>query len=214
MVRHIVWDWNGTLLHDVEVVVRTMNETLTELGFSPVTVAEYRAAYCRPIRTFYGNLLRRDLTDDEWLRLDGAFHDLYHLRARECTLTPGAHRALDDWRTAGGSQSLLSMYHHEQLVPLVTEHGLGEYFSRIDGSRGTQGDLKAESLVRHLDEQKLQPADVLLVGDSLDDAAAASHVGAGCVLFTGGFHDAASLHAVGGPVADTLHEAVGLALAV
>lgn len=209
VVRHIVWDWNGTLLHDVEVVVRTMNETLAALGLEPVTVEQYRAAYCRPVRTFYGKLIGRDLTDTEWLRLDAEFHDLYHVRAKECVLTADAVPALDGWRAYGGSQSLLSMYHHEQLVALVDEHGISSYFDRVDGSRGGSGDHKAEHLVRHLHELSIDPVDVILVGDSVDDAAAARHVGAQCVLYAGGFHDAAGLAAAGATVAETLTEAVG-----
>lgn len=208
VVKHIVWDWNGTLLHDVDVVVRTMNETLATLGFLPVTVDAYRAAYCRPIRTFYGRLVGRELTDDEWVRLDEEFHDLYHVRARECVLTAGAVQVLDGWRAHGGSQSLLSMYHHEQLLALVGEHGIAAYFDRVDGSRGAAGDRKAEHLVRHLDQLALDPGDVMLIGDSVDDAVAARHVGAGCVLYAGGFHDAAGLAAAGAPVAATLSEAV------
>ena len=214
MVKHIVWDWNGTLLHDVEVVVRTMNETLTELGVPHVTVERYRAEYCRPIRTFYGRLVGHELTDEEWVRLDDDFHALYHVRARECVLAPGAIEVLDSWRAWGGTQSLLSMYHHEQLVSLVDEHGLTGYFARVDGSPGTPGDVKAEYLVRHLGELGVDPAEVVLIGDSVDDAAAAGHVGARCVLYAGGFHDPAGLAATGAPVAETLAEAVGRARAM
>ncbi|MQA05286.1 MAG: HAD hydrolase-like protein [Streptosporangiales bacterium] len=211
MVKHIVWDWNGTLLHDVDIVVRTMNETLVQVGFTPVTVEEYRAAYCRPIRTFYAKLVGRELSDEEWVWLDDAFHDIYHVRARECVLSPGAERALDEWCDLGGSQSLLSMYHHDQLVALVDKHGIAGYFSRVDGLRDAHGDHKAEFLVRHLQEQQLEPTEVLVVGDSVDDAHAAWHVGARCALYSGGFHDAASLAATDLPVVSSLGEAVALA---
>jgi len=70
---------------------------------------------------------------------------------------------------------------------------------------------KAEHLVRHLDVQGLDPAQVTLIGDSLDDAASAQQVGARCVLYSGGFHDAASLAVAGVPVVDSLALAVELA---
>jgi phosphoglycolate phosphatase-like HAD superfamily hydrolase len=52
---------------------------------------------------------------------------------------------------------------------------------------------------------------VALIGDSLDDADAATSVGARCVLYTGGISDPARLRASGHPTADTLTEAVTLA---
>ena len=53
----------------------------------------------------------------------------------------------------------------------------------------------------------------MLIGDSLDDADAAASVGAGCVLYSGGFTDEERLRASGHPVASSLSEAVKLASA-
>nr|BFE67619.1 hypothetical protein GCM10020092_009200 [Actinoplanes digitatis] len=52
---------------------------------------------------------------------------------------------------------------------------------------------------------------VVLIGDSLDDAEAAESVGGVCVLYSGGFTDPSRLRASGRPVADTLLEAVRIA---
>lgn len=46
--------------------------------------------------------------------------------------------------------------------------------------------------------------DVLVVGDALDDAAAAADVGVPCVLFDRGSHPRAELEAAGVPVVSTL----------
>ena len=53
--------------------------------------------------------------------------------------------------------------------------------------------------------------DVVLIGDSIDDADAALAVGGRAVLYSGGFTDPARLRASGHPVADTLTGAVALA---
>jgi phosphoglycolate phosphatase-like HAD superfamily hydrolase len=52
---------------------------------------------------------------------------------------------------------------------------------------------------------------VVLVGDSLDDLAAARAVGAGCVLYDGGSHHRHALEATGSPVVDTLTAALAAA---
>ena len=58
---------------------------------------------------------------------------------------------------------------------------------------------------------KLQPADVLLVGDSVDDvddADAAADAGVACVLYDSGYHDRSALDAVGVPVVGSLVRAL------
>lgn len=53
-MRHIVWDWNGTLLDDLGTVVAAVNDTLATLGRRPICVEEYGANYTRPVRRTNG----------------------------------------------------------------------------------------------------------------------------------------------------------------
>ena len=64
----------------------------------------------------------------------------------------------------------------------------------------------------HLAAIGVQAAAALLVGDSLDDLAAARAVGAGCVLYDGGSHHRHALEATGVPVVAELTAAVAAAL--
>ncbi|MET8541662.1 HAD hydrolase-like protein, partial [Kitasatospora sp. NPDC004799] len=119
----------------------------------------------------------------------------------------------DGWREAGNSQSLLSMYEHDRLVPLVDTFGLTGGFLRVDGRSGPSGGQKAEHLARHLAAlgERVDPARTVLIGDAADDALAALGAGAHAVLYTGGSHTREKLEPVGVPVVDSLAEAVELA---
>jgi phosphoglycolate phosphatase-like HAD superfamily hydrolase len=82
------------------------------------------------------------------------------------------------------------MWSHAELVPELDRRGLTGWLARIDGREGyALGDFKAAYLTRHLAALGLDGADCVLVGDSVDDADAAAAVGAGCVLYSGGFTD-------------------------
>jgi phosphoglycolate phosphatase-like HAD superfamily hydrolase len=125
------------------------------------------------------------------------------------TLAADAKEALTSWP---GTQSLLSMWFHEELVPAVETYGLNGVFTRVDGLRTeVGGHLKAGHLAEHLAGLGLTGEQVVLIGDSLDDAAAADSVGAAVVLYTGGFTDPVRLRASGYRVVDTLVEAVSIA---
>ncbi|MFJ8086438.1 HAD family hydrolase [Streptomyces sp. NPDC096205] len=206
---HIVWDWNGTLFHDNDAIIGATNAAFAELGLEPITLERYRALYCVPVPKFYERLMGRLPTDAEWLVMDDTFHRYYAEHRVRCGLTEGVTELLVDWRSAGRSQSILSMYGHEELVPLVRGFGIADHFIRIDGRTGPSGGSKAEHMVRHLGSLTgVEARRTVVIGDAADDAVAALHVGARAVLYTGGSHGRASLETVGVPVVDTLQEAV------
>ncbi|MET7362618.1 HAD family hydrolase [Streptomyces sp. NPDC005562] len=209
---HIVWDWNGTLLHDIHAVIDATNASFAELGLEPITLERYRDLYCVPVPRFYERLMGRLPSDAEWQVMDTVFHKHYWTRVDTCSLAEGASELLAGRRADGRTQSLLSLAPHEHLVPIVRRHGIHEYFVRVDGRTDASHDGKAERMVRHLAELEGVDVDrVVVIGDALDDAVAAAHVGARAVLYTGGSHSRASLELAGVPVVDSLAEAVDVA---
>jgi phosphoglycolate phosphatase-like HAD superfamily hydrolase len=206
---HLVWDWNGTLLDDLSLVVSSTNHAFAAVGGRSLDADEHRTRFRRPVAEFYAEILERAVDEEEFGRLDRIFHDAYRMGLTTMTLAADAMTAIKSWP---GSQSLLSMWFHEELVPAVETYGLAGVFTRVDGLRTeVGGDLKAGHLARHLAELGVPGDRVVLIGDSLDDAAAADAVGGGAVLYTGGFTHPARLRASGRPVADTLVEAVEIA---
>jgi phosphoglycolate phosphatase-like HAD superfamily hydrolase len=206
---HLVWDWNGTLLDDLSLVVEATNQAFAAVGGRSLDSDEHRKTFRRPVAEFYAEILERAVDSEEFGRLDRIFHDAYRLGLTTTSLAADAMHAIRSWP---GTQSLLSMWFHAELVPAIETYGLTGVFTRVDGLRTeVGGDLKAGHLARHLDELGISGDRAVLVGDSLDDALAAESVGAVAVLYTGGFTHPARLRASGRPVADTLVEAVRVA---
>jgi phosphoglycolate phosphatase-like HAD superfamily hydrolase len=209
---HLVWDWNGTLLDDMTLVVEATNASLAELGAGPVSVADHRRDFRRPVSAYYASVIGRDLGEEEFARLNDRFHLAYRAGLATCALSAGARGALTGW---GSSQSLLSMWYHEQLVPTISRYRLAHHFARVDGLRDpASGGHKAPHLAAHLDALGIDGRDCVLIGDSIDDADAARSVGARIVLYGRGFTDPERLRETGYPVVDSLTEAVRLAGAV
>ncbi len=208
-MTHIVWDWNGTLLDDLTLVVTATNASLASLGGGPVTAEEHRRDFRRPIDAYYSGVLGRELHPDDFAKVDSVFHATYTDGLGTCVLSADALTSLRSWR---GTQSLLSLWFHDQLVPTVDRYALTAYFRRVDGLRAAVGGgHKAPHLAAHLAALDLDGPDCLLIGDSVDDAVAAASVGARCVLYAGGFTDRDRLAEVGVPVVDSLSAAVALA---
>jgi phosphoglycolate phosphatase-like HAD superfamily hydrolase len=207
-VAHLVWDWNGTLLDDLTLVVAATNTSLARVGGPAITADEHRRDFRRPISAYYEHVLGRALQPGEFDLLDDAFHDAYRHGLPGCALTHDALVAMAVW---SGTQSLLSMYHHVDLVPAVTSRGLFDRMARVDGLRGPAGGPKAPHLAEHLSALGLDGRECVLIGDSVDDATAAVELGARVVLYDGGFTHGDQLRTTGHPVAASLLDAVHLA---
>lgn len=216
-MRHVVWDWNGTLLEDLDLVIDSVNVAISHLGAGPITADDYRRFYTRPVNVFYERMLGRPISTDEWQFLDSTFHETYNDGLAAANLAPGAADALQMVAARGGTQSLLSMFTHDELVAVVASFGLNDRLVRIDGLNGEGGVTKHASMARHLAELMAHPTTpfeasaYVIVGDALDDAAAASANGVACILYDSGSHHHADLTATGYPVVDSLQRAVDLA---
>ena len=205
---HVVWDWNGTLVDDLPIVIESVNAALAAIGESPITEDDYREYYTRPVDQFYVRLLKRPISDVEWSTLDRLFHERYDSALNRVPLAIDAIDAIDAVDARGWSQSILSMWWEEDLTACVERRGLAERMTVIQGNRDDAGGEKAAHLYRHVEEIGVAAASVVMIGDSLDDAAAAAVVGTACVLYDGGSHHRSHLEDVGVPVADTLMAAV------
>jgi phosphoglycolate phosphatase-like HAD superfamily hydrolase len=191
---------------DLEVVVLSVNAVMREFDGPVVTIDDYRAHYRRPVRHFYDHLLGRGVDEDSWARIDTIFHEQYEAHNHRAPLAAGAIEALEMISGQGVTQSLLSMWRHELLIPELDRRGIHGWFQRIDGSHSGEDGSKEQALIRHLGSLKLQPRAVALIGDTEDDAHAAQAIGAFVVLVTG-TQDPARLRATGAPVFETLVEA-------
>lgn len=203
---HVVWDWNGTLFADNDAVLAAVNRVCADFGHAAVTLEHWRDTFSRPIKDCYERMFGRPLTPADWDRIDLLYHDEYRGAMDLCELATGVPDHLAALRH---TQSLLSMWFHDELVPLVARFGLDELFTRVDGLK-TAGDggSKAEHLAAHLDALELRPHQVVLVGDVADDADAARRVGAQVVLVATGTSSRRVLERTGAPVADSIAEAL------
>ena len=214
-MAHVIWDWNGTLMDDFGLLLAAANSTLVAHGGEPVDVHRYRSSFRRPVHLFYAELLERELSEQEWRRLDEHFHAHYSANVETADLSAGAAELLAAIASAGHTQSVLSMWFHRQLVPFVESRGVAQHFVRIDGRPAdAPAGSKTPHLARHIAALDLDPRELsglVMIGDTVDDADAATDNGIPIVLYAGGEFDAERLAATGAPVAATLTQAAEMA---
>jgi phosphoglycolate phosphatase-like HAD superfamily hydrolase len=209
-MRHVIWDWNGTLIDDLPAVVESVNVSLAAIGGKSIDANDYRDFYTRPVRVFYDRLLRRPVTDHEWAVIDRTFHETYARTLNRIPLTHDALAAIEAVAATGATQSILSMWWHQDLVLEVARRGLDEPMVRVEGNTQDAGEGKARLLEIHL--AKLEGnGGIVMIGDATDDAHSAKEVGVPVILYDGGSHHREELEALEVPIADSLLQAVSIA---
>lgn len=209
---HIIWDWNGTLLNDVNAALNATNFALAEIGIKPLTLKEYRQYYCVPVQAFYKQVIGREPSSSEWSVIGKTFNLHYRPGLQKASLTEGASQLLASRHQTGATQSLCSLMQHDELLPMIDNHGIGKFFTYIDGRNTpllTTG--KSVQLANHIKNLNIPPEQSVVIGDATDDAIAALAAGTHAILYTGGTHNRVSLETAGVPVVDTLSEALLIA---
>ncbi|KZK97500.1 Phosphoglycolate phosphatase [Pseudovibrio sp. Ad14] len=212
MTKHIVWDWNGTLLDDFEITAQYGIDYFAKAGLSGVTFEDVRQHHTRPFADYIKSLMGRAATESELATFYSDFSKVYEPAMYDLPLAPDAFHALETISGAGKSQSILSMAPHEELVSLVRHNGIYEHFTRVDGARDLKKHFKIDALKAHFDELGVEPASVCVIGDSIDDFDAANGLGASAVLVSTGMYSHDRLVTTGAPVATSLTGAVAEAL--
>lgn len=219
-LRHVVFDWNGTLLHDAPVIAMCDTAVGRRLGLWDVEIDEQmlREYSQRHWRAGYESLAGRPLADDEIARIHDLFHDVYVEFRHRAELQPDALSVLDDLAARGLTVSINSMHPHELLLDILDERGIAERFIAVDGLRvNDNGSLsKTDHLAGHLDAvgaalgtslDGLRGSSVM-IGDTVDDAVAATANGLPAIIVTTGETSAARIAASGFPYRASLTEAI------
>ena len=194
--RHVIWDWNGTLLDDVEHSVEILNGLLLEHDLPEVGLERYREVFDFPVRTYYERV-GFNLAEVDFDQLATTWLSRYMAGFHRCRLRSDARAALDAVAEIDVAQSVLSASEQGRLDTQLSAHDIAGYFRGCVGVPDHRGSGKLERARAWLYELKLDAREVVLVGDTAHDLEVAQALGSRCVLVLGGHHDERKLNATG-----------------
>ncbi|MFC4137180.1 MULTISPECIES: HAD hydrolase-like protein [unclassified Microbacterium] len=183
-IRAICWDWNGTLLDDVEICRQVMNRVLVAHGCEPFTdLAAYRATFRFPIREFYADA---GIGDDRFREAAEQYLGWLEERTGEAPLHTGADEILAGVTAHGVIQVLASATLPDLLARQLQPHALAERFDRILSIADAFHPSKHDVIAGWLQTSEFAPAEVLMIGDTNHDREIATALGAHFVHFDRG----------------------------
>jgi len=201
----VVWDFNGTLLDDLDLVVRSVNTQLTKRGHPPLTSAEYRDVFGFPVEDYYRRI-GLTFETESMAELSADFFAEYEPHLQACSLQEGVLEVIDALARRSVRQFVLSAMEEGMLQETLKSLGIAERFVGAYGLAHLEGDSKISRGRQLLEDFDLLPKATLMVGDTDHDAEVAHALDMNVLLVSTGHQSKAKLRATGCPVIDRLSE--------
>ncbi len=204
---HIIWDWNGTLLNDVELCASIMNGLLRKESLPEISLNKYREIFTFPVEEYY-KLAGHNFENNSFKNLGREFMLEYEERKSDCVLYPSVIESMQLLQSKGKKQYLLSAYKHENLEGIVRSFKIESYFEHVAGLDNIYAGSKLELGKEMI--KKINPnggdENILLIGDTAHDLEVANEVGIDCVLISEGHQNKERLLRLGVSVMNNLTE--------
>ncbi len=201
----IIWDWNGTLLNDVQMCVNCMNVLLEKRHLTRLSLETYRSVFNFPVRDYYEEI-GFDFSREDFGIPAKEFMDLYHRFLPETSLFPCAEEVLEYFKKKGYRQLVLSAMEHNSLMKTLEEKGILDYFDAVSGIDNIYAGSKQEMARAFFDRLGLKNHDMVLVGDTLHDREVAQALGIDYLLVAAGHQSKSRLLEKTDKVVDRLSE--------
>lgn len=202
-IKHIVWDWNGTLLNDAVASAKAVDDVLNKRKLGRVPLELYRRKIMFPVINVYIES-GLDLEKESYQEICDEYIETYLKEAANINLHSDAQFVLKILKDRGLAQHIVSASDSKILQDQINHYELNHFFDNILGQENNQADSKV-SLARHL----LTLVDVdaqhmLFIGDTIHDYEVAKEAGMQCVLVSNGHCDEQRLKNTGVPVYENL----------
>jgi len=201
--KHIIWDWNGTLLDDRHFSVDIMNGVLRRRRMQEMTEKWFLDNFCFPVKDYYIKL-GFDFEKEPFSVSGSEFIQNYMHRHHEPSLHTEAALLLHYFKDKGITQSLLSAASQTMLDDILQYHDIKDYFIKIIGQDNHYANGKEITGKAWVDELRYGSHEVLFIGDTNHDHEVANLIGADCVLVSNGHMSQLRLAQTGVPVFDSL----------
>ncbi len=185
--KHVIWDWNGTLLNDLDYCISTVNSILRTHQLPQVDINSYRQVFGFPVKNYYKKL-GFDFDKESFESLGSKFMDMYAKNVNQCDLHFGARELLGAIKNSGKFQSILSATEQSFLNHLISSYELTHNFHHVYGIDNVYAASKLESGRELIRASGISPQDTVLIGDTDHDHEVGEALGINVILVSHGHH--------------------------
>lgn len=183
--RHVLWDWNGTLLDDVDLCSQVVAAIMSERGLHPISTQGYREVFGFPVARYY-EAIGLGSGPDNFQKVTHAFMARYNQGVEACEIFQGVPELLADLRREGIQSSILTAAHESDVLRLLDHFGIHDFFTHVYGLQDHHAVSKVERGKQLIQRLACPPREVIMVGDTDHDWEVAQAMGIDVLLIADG----------------------------
>lgn len=181
----LIWDWNGTLLDDVDANIKVINKMLLKRDLPQLDLHTYKDIFCFPVKLFHIRI-GIDLGKESIEEIAAEYMEFYKSDESSLELNADVPFILDSINAKGIKQYILSAAEKNDLLRMLDRFHLTDKFKGIYGSEDICATGKVGIGEKLIKDNSLNPDKTLIIGDTLHDAEVAKALGVNCILYAGG----------------------------
>ena len=205
MVKTIIWDWNGTLLDDLDLSLESVNVLLKERNIPTLSIEKYKDIFGFPVVDYYVKA-GFDFEKEAFEVPAKQYVKLYAAGASELKLFPDVVDTLTFFKENNYRQIVLSAMKDDNLKLMIHNAEISHFFDGIFGIKDNYAREKVSLGKQVVENLKLNPAECLMIGDTLHDAEVSEQCGFNYILFSGGHVSKQRLETKGKKIINSLSE--------
>lgn len=183
--ENIVFDFNGTIIDDVNLCLNILNKMLKDNNHSPITKDRYKEIFNFPIIEYYKKAGFDFSNKDNFVELSEIFTKEYYGNFSSLKMFDDVTKFLkENYKTY--NLYLLSATRQDLLDDVVSKLGIKEYFIKIIGVSNILGYSKIQEANNYFNSIKIDFNKTIFVGDTLHDNEVAKFFNAQSVLIPRG----------------------------
>ncbi len=202
----VIWDWNGTLLDDVDICISSMNEMLADRRLPFLNRKRYRDIFTFPVQAYY-KAIGFDFEKEPFSISGAEFIERYKQNVpSKVDLFPDVHQTLQFFADRKKKQYVLSAMKHEMLLGHLSHYRLLDYFTSVQGIGDVLASGKLQQGKKLIANSGMDAGQFCLIGDTLHDYEVARDLCCQCVLLAQGHQSEGRLQTSGQKVFRNLTE--------
>ena len=205
MIQYVLWDFNGTLINDVDACLQNMNNLLEKHNKKTIDLDTYRSVFTFPVIDYYKSVGIIEI-DEEFEPIAHEWMDGYYAMEKDLEIFDETIDNLERVHRLGLKQGVLSASSTKQLRRLLDKFSLTQYMDHILGLDDIYAKGKVEIGLEFIRKYHLSPNQMVLIGDTLHDYEVATKMGIQCILFSGGHQSYKILSQTGCPVVKKIND--------
>lgn len=203
--KYVIFDFNGTIIDDVDLCLDLLNKMLKAHNHPSVSLQRYKDIFTFPIKKYY-ELAGFDFSKESFEKLAIDFIKEYQPKSLGCNLYPKAVETFAYLKEKGYRLVVLSASQKNNLLEQMNHFSITEYFTEILGLDNIHATSKIEIAKRYFKDNKINPDEVLLVGDTLHDKEVADTLLVDCLLVECGHQSRSVLETSGNLVIEGIKD--------